>query len=72
MRTVKIGLLAMALAFSPTMAVAQTYPAQAVHWMIPFPPGGGTDLISRTLTRKPGEAWGVQVIADNRPGAKVD
>jgi tripartite-type tricarboxylate transporter receptor subunit TctC len=40
--------------------------------MIPFPPGGGTDLISRTLTRKPGEAWGVQVIADNRPGAKVD
>lgn len=72
MHTVKIGLLAMALTFSPTMAVAQTYPAKAVHWVIPFPPGGGTDLISRTLTQKLGEAWGVQVIADNRSGAKVD
>ena len=36
---------------------------------MPFPPGGGTDLISRTLAQKLSESWGVQVIADNRPGS---
>lgn len=73
MQTMKIGLfaplLAIALALPPAMVAAQAYPAKAVRWVIPFPPGGGTDLISRTLTQKLGEAWGVQVIADNRPGA---
>lgn len=50
-------------------AFAQTYPSKPVRWVIPFPPGGGTDLISRTITHKLAEQWGVQVIADNRPGA---
>ncbi|MFN7086327.1 MAG: Bug family tripartite tricarboxylate transporter substrate binding protein [Burkholderiales bacterium] len=50
-------------------AFAQPYPAKPVRWVIPFPPGGGTDLISRTITQKLAELWGVQVIADNRPGA---
>ena len=36
---------------------------------MPFPPGGGTDVISRTLAQKLTEAWGQQVIADNRPGS---
>ena len=36
---------------------------------MPFPPGGGTDTISRTLTQKLSESWGQQVIADNRPGS---
>jgi tripartite-type tricarboxylate transporter receptor subunit TctC len=48
---------------------AQGYPARPVRWIVPFPPGGGTDLISRTLAAKLSEAWKVQVIADNRPGA---
>lgn len=73
MQTLKIGLitplLAAALIALPTTVAAQAYPAKAVRWVIPFPPGGGTDLISRTLTQKLSEAWGVQVIADNRPGA---
>ena len=50
-------------------AVAQTYPAKPVRWVIPFPPGGGTDTVSRVLAQKLGEAWGQQVIADNRPGS---
>ncbi len=49
-------------------AVAQNYPAKPVRWIVPFPPGGGTDLISRTLAAKLSETWNVQVVADNRPG----
>src|SRR5689334_9349052 len=47
---------------------AETYPSKPVRWIVPFPPGGGTDVISRTLAQKLTEAWGQQVIADNRPG----
>jgi len=36
---------------------------------VPFPPGGGTDVISRAIAQKLTEAWGQQVIADNRPGS---
>jgi len=48
---------------------AQAYPGKPVRWIVPFPPGGGTDTISRTLAQKLTEVWGQQVIADNRPGS---
>lgn len=48
---------------------AQAYPSKPIRWIVPFPPGGGTDVVSRTLTQKLTEAWGQQVIADNRPGS---
>src|SRR5688572_17562844 len=50
-------------------ANAQAYPSKTVRWVVPFPPGGGTDTVSRTLAQKLSEAWGQQVIADNRPGS---
>jgi tripartite-type tricarboxylate transporter receptor subunit TctC len=52
---------------APCLA-ADAYPNKPVRWIVPFPPGGGTDFISRTIAAKLGEAWGVQVVADNRPG----
>ena len=61
--------VALAAAMLAACAFAQTYPGKPVRWVVPFPPGGGTDLISRTLAAKLTEAWGVQVIADNRPGS---
>jgi tripartite-type tricarboxylate transporter receptor subunit TctC len=61
--------VALAAAMAAACAFAQTYPSKPVRWVVPFPPGGGTDLISRTLAAKLTEAWGVQVIADNRPGS---
>lgn len=48
--------------------VAQSFPTKPVRWVVPFPPGGGTDTISRTLAVKLGDIWGQQVVADNRPG----
>ena len=48
---------------------AQTYPAKAVRLIVPFPPAGAADLLSRTLGQKLGDSWGHQVIVDNRPGA---
>jgi tripartite-type tricarboxylate transporter receptor subunit TctC len=66
-RSVLVAMACGALACSG--AAAQSYPAKPVRWIVPFPPGGGTDLISRTVAQKLTEAWGVQVVAENRPGA---
>jgi tripartite-type tricarboxylate transporter receptor subunit TctC len=48
---------------------AQTYPAKAVRLILPFPPGGPSDILGRALSQKLSEQLGQQVIADNRPGA---
>lgn len=50
-------------------ASAQTYPAKPVRMIVPFPPGGATDLLARVVGQKLGEALGQQVVIDNRPGA---
>jgi tripartite-type tricarboxylate transporter receptor subunit TctC len=53
----------------PSLALAQAYPAKPVRMIIPFPPGGPTDLMGRMAADRLSRAWGVQVIADNRGGA---
>jgi len=50
-------------------AVAQTYPARPVRVIVPFPPGGGTDIMARTIAQKLSSAWGQQFLPDNRSGA---
>lgn len=50
-------------------AVAQSYPRKAIRFVVPYVPGGNTDILSRLIGNKLSEAWGQQVIIDNRPGA---
>ena len=48
---------------------AQDYPQKSVRFVVPYAPGGNTDILSRLLGQKLGDAWGQQFIIDNRPGA---
>jgi tripartite-type tricarboxylate transporter receptor subunit TctC len=61
--------LALILASVPVLAQPASYPAKAVRFIVPNPPGGGTDLVARIVSQKVSEKWGVNLILDNRPGA---
>ena len=58
-----------ALSAGGSLAQAQGYPSKPVRFIIPFPPGGPTDLMGRTAADRLTKAFGVQFIADNRAGA---
>lgn len=47
---------------------ASAYPARPVRWIVPFPPAGSIDLVGRVVGQKLYEAWGQQVVIDNRSG----
>ena len=49
---------------------AASYPEKTVRFVVPFPPGGGTDALARILASKLAEYWGQQVVIDNRGGAQ--
>lgn len=68
-RNLLITALTSLLAFQATPAISQTYPSQAVRWILGFPAGGSSDILTRAVSMKLSESWGQSVIIDNRPGA---
>ena len=59
----------LALAWSCMSSHAQTFPARAMRIVVPFPPGGTSDILARSIGQKLSEEWGQPVLTDNRPGA---
>ena len=69
MKRTRIILLVLAAACGTTIAMAQGYPSKSIRLIVPFPPGGGSDIIARVSAQKLSIAAGQQVVVDNRPGA---
>lgn len=66
----QIGALGASLVLTP-LARAQPYPSQPVRWIVPYPAGGGTDVVARTIAAEMQQLLGQPFVADNRPGANT-
>jgi tripartite-type tricarboxylate transporter receptor subunit TctC len=67
MRNLAAG-CALFFALLPTAVLGQAYPSKAIRMVVPFAPGGTSDIIGRTLGQRLSEAWKQPVIMDNRAG----
>ncbi|RZM00299.1 MAG: tripartite tricarboxylate transporter substrate binding protein [Variovorax sp.] len=63
------ALTALALTFATTLAAAQAFPTKPITLVVPFPPGGSSDALARSLTTGLSQSLGQPVIVESRPGA---
>lgn len=63
------GISVLATAVAPASAEAQSYPSRPLRFIVPFPPGGSTDIYARIIGPRLADALRQQVVIDNRPGA---
>lgn len=67
-RLCTLALAAAGLLFASHLSAAESYPNRPVRLIVPYPPGGATDIVARALGGKMGEALGQQFVVDNRGG----
>ncbi|MFY8041457.1 MAG: Bug family tripartite tricarboxylate transporter substrate binding protein [Rhodoferax sp.] len=58
--------------FTATFVSAQTNPTKPIEWVVPYPPGGGTDVVARLLAESMGKTLGQSIIVANKPGAATN
>jgi len=71
MRISRRLILGASLLAACTTALAQDYPAKPIRFIVPYAPGGSTSYVARLVGAKLTEAWGQQVLIDNKPGANT-
>lgn len=54
------------------VAWAQSFPSRALEWVVPYPPGGGTDVVARALAQAMSDRLGQQIVVLNKPGAATN
>jgi tripartite-type tricarboxylate transporter receptor subunit TctC len=55
--------------FAASTVMAQDWPSKPIHWVVPYPPGGGTDVIARIMQQRMSEGLGQPIVIENRGGA---
>jgi tripartite-type tricarboxylate transporter receptor subunit TctC len=68
LRLSSLILLALATFVAPA-AAQDRYPSRPIHWVVPFPPGGPTDTLSRILASRLGDVWKPGIVIENKGGA---
>ena len=69
LRIVYAMVLALVIATAPALAGADNYPTKPIHIIVPYPAGGTSDILARTIGQRLSESLGQPVIVDNKPGA---
>jgi tripartite-type tricarboxylate transporter receptor subunit TctC len=64
-------LLAACLASFASTADAQSWPSRPIRWIVPYPAGGGTDLVARVLAAQLGQSLGQAIVVENKPGGST-
>jgi tripartite-type tricarboxylate transporter receptor subunit TctC len=67
----RIAFAVLAFACLAPAQAADTWPNKPIHWIVPYPPGGGTDLMARVLAAHLEKALGQPVVVENRPGGST-
>jgi tripartite-type tricarboxylate transporter receptor subunit TctC len=68
MKRLACGAFVCAVLASASALSADIYPNRPVRFIVAYPPGGGADILARSIGQKMGETWNQQVVVDNRPG----